>query len=95
MPPRDHSRLVRANLEAALEVVLPSPATTAKTDYSADCGICYSYRLQRQDGAAPAAGGGGDGGAGAGEGESVNYERMRSSEFIPPTKKRYCTPCEL
>lgn len=48
---RNHSLLVRANLEAALELKLPSPATTAKADYSADCGICYAYRLQRDDAA--------------------------------------------
>ena len=77
VPPRDHSRLVRANLEAALEVALPSPATTAKTDFSADCGICYSYRLQ-QDGTAPA---GGEG-AGAGAGENMKcIERMRVSKL--------------
>ncbi|CAM9824218.1 unnamed protein product [Ectocarpus sp. 12 AP-2014] len=47
----NHSLLVRANLEAALELTLPSPATTAKADYSADCGICYAYRLQQDDAA--------------------------------------------
>lgn len=40
--------MVRANLEATLGLKLPSPATTTKEDYSADCGICYSYRLKRE-----------------------------------------------
>eukprot|EP00903_Cladosiphon_okamuranus_P010479 g9915.t1 len=70
----NHALLVRANLEAALELKLPSPATTTKADYSADCGICYAYRLQpRAEGAGTAnvAGGiaregaAGDGAAGA------------------------------
>eukprot|EP00903_Cladosiphon_okamuranus_P010480 g9915.t2 len=51
----NHALLVRANLEAALELKLPSPATTTKADYSADCGICYAYRLQpRAEGAGTA-----------------------------------------
>jgi E3 ubiquitin-protein ligase FANCL len=41
----DHSKLLRANLEAALELTFPSPSTTKKEDYSADCCICYTYRL--------------------------------------------------
>eukprot|EP00752_Nemacystus_decipiens_P010918 g9703.t1 len=72
----NHDLLVRANLEATLELKLPSPATTAKADYSADCGICYTYRLQsRAEGAGVTKAGGGvssgdgvvrDGPAGAG-----------------------------
>lgn len=64
---RNHARMVRANLEAILELTLPSPATSAKADYSADCGICYGYRLQkqqRQGNGAGAAGGGADSRAG-------------------------------
>lgn len=40
--------MVRANLEAALELKLPSPTTSSKEDFSADCGICYTYRLPKQ-----------------------------------------------
>lgn len=43
--------MVRANLEAALELKLPSPSTSTKEDFSADCGICYAYRLPADDGA--------------------------------------------
>ncbi|KAG5177285.1 WD-repeat region-domain-containing protein [Tribonema minus] len=53
----DPSRLLRANLEAALGAPLPSPATTLREDISGDCGICYQYRL------ADASGGGGSGGS--------------------------------
>jgi E3 ubiquitin-protein ligase FANCL len=41
----DHTKLLRANLEAALELTFPSPSTAKKEDYSADCCICYTYRL--------------------------------------------------
>ncbi len=33
------------NLQTVLGVEFPSPSTTKKEDFSADCGICYAYRL--------------------------------------------------
>lgn len=33
------------NLSSLLEVTFPSPSNSKKEDFSADCGICYSYRL--------------------------------------------------
>lgn len=41
--------MVRANLEAVLDAKLPSPAASAKEDFSADCGICYTYHFQGDD----------------------------------------------
>lgn len=34
-----------SNLSTVLGVTFPSPSDTKKEDFSADCGICYSYRL--------------------------------------------------
>ncbi|CAM9213024.1 unnamed protein product [Chrysoparadoxa australica] len=41
----DQKLMVRENLEAILELELPSPSHTSREDFSADCGICYSYKL--------------------------------------------------
>lgn len=78
--------MVRANLEATLELNLPSPATTAKADYSADCGICYGYRLQKQEqqpgnGAGAAGGGAGSGSGGAKAGLYFHAEGRRAKDF--------------
>ncbi|CAN0316897.1 unnamed protein product [Ascophyllum nodosum] len=67
----DHARMLRANLEATLELKLPSPATSTKEDYSADCGICYSYRLQPPEGKPFRAGDRGQGIAGVGDTGSI------------------------
>ncbi|CAB1449876.1 unnamed protein product [Pleuronectes platessa] len=37
---------VLRNLRDVLEIEFPSPATHEKSDFSTECGICYSYRLQ-------------------------------------------------
>ncbi|XP_016892727.1 E3 ubiquitin-protein ligase FANCL isoform X2 [Cynoglossus semilaevis] len=34
------------NLRDVLEIEFPSPATHEKSDFSVECGICYSYRLE-------------------------------------------------
>lgn len=46
----DEARSVRRNLERVLGLEargleLPSPATTAREEFTAECGICYAYRL--------------------------------------------------
>lgn len=46
----DESRSIKANLEACLGFVLPSPETTEKADYVSECGICYAHRLPAEDG---------------------------------------------
>lgn len=44
-------RLLRENLEAVLGQALPSRAeSTAAEDVSADCAICYAYRLPPPEG---------------------------------------------
>ena len=55
----DESISIKANLEAFLGFVLPSPETTEKADYVSECGICYAHRLPPADDAIFA--GGGDG----------------------------------
>ena len=52
---------VRSNLEAWLGSPLPSPATTSKSDYVAECGICYTHRLPDVDDSGKEGGDGGDG----------------------------------
>lgn len=47
-------RLPRENLERVLGMALPSRATSAVEDISAECCICYAYRLLLPD-AAPGA----------------------------------------
>ncbi|XP_035027878.2 E3 ubiquitin-protein ligase FANCL isoform X4 [Hippoglossus stenolepis] len=37
---------VLRNLRDVLEIEFPSPATHEKSDFSTECGICYSYRLE-------------------------------------------------
>uniref|UniRef100_A0A8C5ASD1 FA complementation group L n=1 Tax=Gadus morhua TaxID=8049 RepID=A0A8C5ASD1_GADMO len=34
------------NLQDVLEIEFPSPATHEKSSFSAECGICYAYRLE-------------------------------------------------
>ena len=46
----DESRSIKANLEACLGFVLPSPETTEKADYVSECGICYAHRLPAENG---------------------------------------------
>ncbi|ETI53540.1 hypothetical protein L915_03407 [Phytophthora nicotianae] len=41
----DESRPLHKNLEAVLEVTLPSPKTAKVEEFAVECGICYSYRL--------------------------------------------------
>ncbi|XP_061197369.1 E3 ubiquitin-protein ligase FANCL-like [Saccostrea echinata] len=36
---------ILTNLSTVLNVAFPSPSDSKKEDFSADCGICYSYRL--------------------------------------------------
>lgn len=36
---------VLENLKSTLQTTFPSPETTSKEDFSIDCGICYTYRL--------------------------------------------------
>lgn len=38
-------RLLRENLEDILETTFPSPQDSIQEDISADCGICYAFRL--------------------------------------------------
>jgi len=40
---------VRQNLELCFGFSLPSPTTTEKADYIAECGICYAHRLPLSD----------------------------------------------
>lgn len=49
-------RLLRLNLEAVLELQLPQRQGADAEDVSADCAICYAYRLPPGDEAAAAAG---------------------------------------
>ena len=41
----DASVPVRSNLERILGQPFPSPTTSSKSDFSVECGVCYSYRL--------------------------------------------------
>lgn len=43
-------RLLRENLEDILETTFPSPQDSIQEDISADCGICYAFRLPNVDG---------------------------------------------
>uniref|UniRef100_A0A7N6BVI5 RING-type domain-containing protein n=1 Tax=Anabas testudineus TaxID=64144 RepID=A0A7N6BVI5_ANATE len=43
---RNPNSSVLHNLRDVLEITFPSPATHEKSDFSVDCGICYSYRLE-------------------------------------------------
>jgi E3 ubiquitin-protein ligase FANCL len=36
---------LRENLESLLGIKFPSPKTSQKEEFSVECGICYSYRL--------------------------------------------------
>ncbi|KAI7842671.1 hypothetical protein COHA_003602 [Chlorella ohadii] len=53
-------RLLRLNLEAVLELQLPQRQGADAEDVSADCAICYAYRLPPADESAAAAGEEGD-----------------------------------
>ena len=46
-------RLPRENIEAILQMRLPSKALAAQEDMTADCCICYTYRLPSGNPAAP------------------------------------------
>ena len=37
---------VRTNMENILGQSFPSPATSSKSDFSVECGVCYAYRLE-------------------------------------------------
>jgi hypothetical protein len=39
----------RGNLERCFGFSLPSPATTEKTDYLVECGVCYAHRISATD----------------------------------------------
>lgn len=41
----DENESLLCNLSSVLNVTFPSPSDSKKEDFSADCGICYSYRL--------------------------------------------------
>ena len=41
----DTSVPVRMNLERILGQPFPSPSTSSKSDFSVECGVCYSYRI--------------------------------------------------
>jgi E3 ubiquitin-protein ligase FANCL len=41
---------VRTNMETILKQTFPSPATSSKSDFSVECGVCYSYRLEDDKG---------------------------------------------
>uniref|UniRef100_A0A8D3CH37 FA complementation group L n=1 Tax=Scophthalmus maximus TaxID=52904 RepID=A0A8D3CH37_SCOMX len=43
---RNPDSSVLRNLRDVLEIEFPSPATHEKSDFSTECGICYSYRLE-------------------------------------------------
>lgn len=45
----DETRSLQKNLEAVLEVTLPSPKTTKPEEFAVECGICYLYRLEDED----------------------------------------------
>ena len=40
---------IRDNLERCFGFTLPSPATTEKTDYIVECGVCYAHRISIGD----------------------------------------------
>ncbi|POM59566.1 E3 ubiquitin-protein ligase FANCL-like [Phytophthora palmivora] len=46
----DETRSLQKNLEEVLEVILPSPKTTKPEEFAVECGICYSYRLEEENG---------------------------------------------
>lgn len=48
----DEGRALRPNLEAALALALPAKQGADAEDASADCAICYAYRLPLPEGAA-------------------------------------------
>lgn len=50
VPLWDLKQALRANLENVLQIRFPSPQTSKMEEFSAECGICYAYRL---DGLAP------------------------------------------
>ena len=41
---------VRMNLERILGQPFPSPSTSSKSDFSVECGVCYSYRITPAEG---------------------------------------------
>jgi E3 ubiquitin-protein ligase FANCL len=43
----DERDLPRLNLQRLLQLELPSRAATKREDFSAECGICYAYRLDQ------------------------------------------------
>ncbi|KAE9047156.1 hypothetical protein PR003_g1209 [Phytophthora rubi] len=45
----DETKSLQKNLEAVLEVTLPSPKTTKPEEFAVECGICYLYRLEDED----------------------------------------------
>ena len=64
----DVSVPVRVNLERILGQPFPSPSTSSKSDFSVECGVCYSYRIMPGGAAAEEEeeeGGGGGADAGA------------------------------
>lgn len=46
----DGSIALHENLEKVLKVTLPSPKTTKPNEFAVECGICYSYRLDEDEG---------------------------------------------
>ena len=42
----DSNLKVRTNMEKILGQPFPSPATSNKSDFSVECGVCYAYRLE-------------------------------------------------
>lgn len=46
----DELRPLHKNLEDVLELTLPSPKTTKAEEFAIECGICYSYRLEVEEG---------------------------------------------
>ncbi|CAM9302852.1 unnamed protein product [Phaeothamnion confervicola] len=77
----DHTSLPRRNLQRALGVEFPSPATTRREEYSADCGICYAHRL-------PSARG--DGGNAAGSCSGSGGDKANGSEDVGAAPDLFC-----
>tara|TARA_B100000795_G_C22797293_1_gene440012 strand:+ start:1867 stop:3093 length:1227 start_codon:yes stop_codon:yes gene_type:complete len=46
----DRNLTVRNNMERILGQSFPSPATSSKSDFSVECGVCYAYRLDDGNG---------------------------------------------
>lgn len=42
----DARRMVRENLQDVLEMEFPQPSVAAAEEFSVECGICYTYRLE-------------------------------------------------